>query len=190
MKLILAALFPLLASPVLAQTATTTLWAPGPNNSGVYVPEFNIMASELDSLAASNGVPTAGLASSTNIFTNSQTGATPYARMKLTIGGSWTPGNGQILNCWFLTTDDTSSPPTKFESVAIASARAPDFVFPLQNYSGFSYSTGSLVYSSGPYVTIPSLKFEVLSQNSVISNGTAMPTGNTITLIPMAVQRK
>ena len=65
--------------------ATNFLWAPGTSNNGLLTSAFNLMTTEMNSLA-SNGTATSSVGGSSGLFTNSNTAQGILAELFLTLG--------------------------------------------------------------------------------------------------------
>ena len=160
--------------------ATNFLWAPGTSNNGLLTSAFNLMTTEMNSLA-SNGTATSSVGGTSGLFTNSNTAQGILSELFLTLGaiGTAVVAGGGVAG-WFLVTPDGST----FENTVSgnALARPADFFIPLPQTT----ITAGWVYKSAGAVILPTLKFKVFVQN--VSGQAMAATGNTIVAAPYAVQ--
>jgi hypothetical protein len=140
------------------------LWNQGySGNNGLLEAAFNLLTTELESLA-SGSVIVSSVGGSSGLFTNSNTAQAILAELYLMLGN---PGIGSALSSganlagWFLTSPDGG---TTFESTSAAPPRAPDFIVPLPATTITGGST-QLFKAQGP-VILPALEFKVLVQNN------------------------
>lgn len=165
--------------------ATNFLWAAGTSNSGLLVPAFNLMTTELKSLTNAS-VIVSSVNGASGKFTNSNTAQGVYSNLYYYAGNvACTPSTvGGGLTGWFLTSPDSG---TTLEPNNAAPARPPDFTIPLPT-SALS-TTNTTVYASQGRVILPALQFYVLIQNNCgVTLGAGGTTSPFLLCAPSALQ--
>lgn len=160
--------------------ATKFLESAGTN--GFIATPFNLLSSELNSLADATGV-VSSVGGSSGVFSQSNFADAIWASIYLALGGSFTPAAGSPdLLGWFLFSPDGGS---SFEAVISNTdlPRAPDFIIPLVGSN--AYSSGAILQASG-LVRVPWWSNKVFLMNHA---GAALPSsGNTIKAGPVAIE--
>lgn len=147
---------------------TNFLWCPGSSNNGLLTPAFNLMTTELESVASA-GVAVSSVGGSSGLFTNLVTAQGILADLFLYVGNpSVTATAGASWSGWFLTSPDAG---TTLEGTGLP-PRPPDFVIPV--FAGATSTSNP--YKSQGVVVLPALAFKVLMQNNM---GVASSAGGT-----------
>jgi len=154
--------------------ATTSL-----QESGFLVNPFNLMTTELNTLANATSV-TSSVGGTSGVFTQTNTGSGLWGIVHFKAGGAFTPTQGGYLAGWFLYSPDGSA----FEKVASNTdvPRAPDFIIP---FIAAAHATNDVVQCSG-LVRLPWWSFKVYVMSRVGASLAA--SGNVLQLGSVAVQ--
>ena len=142
--------------------------------SGWTTTPFNLMSTELNSLASGN-TALSSVGGTSGVFDQSNTGASLWGLVSFISGGSFTPAAPNYLEGWWNTKADNSG----YEKTAsnAAQSRAPDFVIPL---IAAAYASSDVSMCQGGIVRIPSVPFKVFVRSQA---GATMPaSGNLIKL--------
>jgi len=152
---------------------TNFLWNPGTSNSGLAATAFDLMTTELNSLA------NLAYATSSGTFSNSNPAQAIWAQLFLTLGAVTSATSGSNICGWFARSYDGG---TNYEQVAQAPARHPDFIFPV--FVGAI--TGGSIWGASGLIALPALKFKVVVQNNL--GATLAGSANTIKAAPVNMQ--
>lgn len=151
-----------------------------PGTNGFTVTPFNLLSTELNSLAI-GATALSSVGGTSGVFTQSNTGNALMGEIYFSAGGGVTPVVGGYFAGWFLTSPDG----TTFEKYISGTppSRGADFIIPL--YAA-AYSSGEFAFSNGILVPLPAAPFKTVLQNQ---SGVALPgSGNLIKLGPVAVR--
>lgn len=165
---------------------TNFLWSTGVN--GLVVSAFNIVSSEIASLANSAGSTTGfvvGTQGSSGVITSTATAQAIWGELFYYIGSPGTTAagvQGACLAGWWLPSYDGG---VTFESSVTAPARGPDWLIPM--------STTTIAASAAPFkaqglVRLPSTPFRVLVQNNFGAALGGSSSAPFIKLAPVAMQ--
>ena len=158
-----------------------------PGTNGFTATPYSLLSTELNSLAnGAAAVSSVGGASTSGVFTQTDTHSAIWGSLYFTAGGAFTPTAGGFLAGWFLLSPDG----TNFETeVATPSAtvpalsRAPDFTVPLDVAA---FASGNIRWCQGRFIMLPWESNKVLLQNM---SGAALPSsGNLVSAGPVAIE--
>lgn len=151
-----------------------------PGTNGFIATPFNLLSTELNSLANNNSV-VSSVGGSSGVFSQSNTANAIFGSVWLVSGGSFDPSGDRVLRGWFLRSVDGG---TTFERAVsnTEQPRAPDFIIPLFDSA---YSSGNIAYAS-PEVRLPWEPFKVMLFNA---SGVTLPSsGNLVKLGAAAIK--
>lgn len=153
-------------------------WSPGTN--GFTSTPFNLMSSELNSLATGN-TATSSVGGTSGVFSQTDIDNALLAEIWFSAGGAFTPTTGAYIAGWFLRSSDGG---TTFEKTVsnTAVARQPDFVIPFINSA---HASGNLVFASGP-VIMPATSHKLFVRS--VAGVTLPASGNLILCGPVKYQ--
>ena len=161
--------------------AANFLWYPGASNSGLLATSFNLLTTEMNSLATA-GLIVSSVGGTSGKFTNSDTAQSVWGDLYLKLGtiGTAIVAGGNLAG-WFLMSPDSGTT-YEAQSGTHAAIRPPDFIIPLPATT----ITATETFKSAGKVLLPALQFKVLVQNN--SGQTFAASGNSLLLSPQALQ--
>lgn len=148
-----------------------------PGTNGFIAVPFNLLSTELNSLATGTGV-TSSVGGASGVFGQTNFANAQKCYVFFESGGSFTPTAGANIAGWWLLSDDGG---THFEKTVANTSlpRPPDFVIPL--YAS-AYASGDRSWSQVIRAPWPSCKIFAIN-----NAGVALPsTGNLILAAPVA----
>ena len=154
------------------------IWGAGTANNGLYIPSFNLLTTEIESLTTGS-IVVSSVGGTSGLFSVTQTGQAVLAELFFSFGN---PGvasalsNGACITGWFLPQANS----TVFESKTLVNSRNPDFIVPLPATT-IPNTPITPFKALGP-VILPALPFFVMIQNN-----TGRTTGNGGTTPPYLV---
>jgi hypothetical protein len=158
--------------------ATNFLEYAGTN--GFLAAPFNLMSTELNTLASGSGA-TSSVGGTSGVFTQTNWSSGILGVVHFASGGAFTPTSGGYIAGWFLYSPDGG---TTYELTVSNTdmPRSPDFIIPL---FASAYASGNVAQSSG-LIRIPWWTNKVYVMNH---SGAALPSsGNLIKGASVAIQ--
>jgi hypothetical protein len=147
--------------------------------SGFIATPFNLMTTELNSLATANST-TSSVGGASGVFTQTNFASCIWGIIELVLGGAVTPAAPAYLPGWFLFNDGTNAYETTFSNTDLP--RNPDFVIPLVTSA---YANTNVAQSSG-LVRLPWWSTKIFINSHI---GATLPSsGNKLICAPVAIQ--